>query len=441
MPQSPENSSRGRHIFSGQAQASVIMLVATRGDVFLDDFASATPRLDAAEAENADACARFAKPGPALARPHLQPVGCGRPFDLLLAEQRGLSLVGREEELAALTSWLDAPGGFSARWIVGRPGTGKTRLALELCERAEGQGWWAGFLAPETVASEASRGRRVLAVVDRAGAQMSASHLTRLAGQPPSEGKLRVLVLDRSADQDWCAELVRMGVPVDPPEPVRLGGLRSAADRDRLLRQALAHAARLSGEPVPLPPSGAALDTGEPLHLVMAALLAPQYGVEALLAEPPARLAGRLAAQELARLERWAGELCVAPAAVTHIAAVITLQDGCRIDGLRALVEEEGQHLHIAACGDAGYLTDCLIDMLAGADGARLPAMGPDLIGEAVVIRALVRHPPDVQAGIIERALRRDPFPVSEMLRRIQRDHASDDPSRLAFEWSQHMVG
>jgi hypothetical protein len=407
----------------------------------LDDFASATPRLDAAEAENADACARFAGPGPALARSHLQPVGCGRPFDLLLAEQRGLSLVGREEELAALTSWLNAPGGFSARWIVGRPGTGKTRLALELCERAEAQGWSAGFLAPEMVASGASRGGRILAVVDRACAQMSASRLTRLAEQPPSEGKLRVLLLDRSADQPWCADLAGMGVPVEPPEPVRLGGLRSAADRDRLLRQALAHAARLSGEPVPLPPSGAALDTGEPLHLVMAALLAPQYGVETLLAEPPARLAGRLAAQELARLERWAGELCVAPAAVTHIAAVITLQDGCRIDGLRALVEEEGQHLHVASCGDAGYLADCLTDMLGGADGARLPAMGPELIGEAVVIRALVRHPPDVQTGIIERALRREPFAVTEMLRRIRRDHAGDDPSLLAFGWPQHMVG
>ncbi len=115
-----------------------------------------------------------------------------------------------------------------------------------------------------------------------------------------------MLLLDRTADQPWCADLNQLGVAMDPPEPVRLAGLRSAADRDRLLRQALAHAARLSGDPVPLPPSGAALDTGEPLHLIMAALLAPQHGVEALLAEPPARLAERLAARELARLERCA---------------------------------------------------------------------------------------------------------------------------------------
>ena len=275
----------------------------------MNDSGSATARLDAAAAGNTQACVSSAALEPSVARLHLHPVGCTRPFDLLVPEQRGLTLVGREEELAALTDWLDSPGDVSVRCIVGRPGTGKTRLALELCERAEAQGWLAGFLAPEAITG-AARASRVLAIVDRAGGWVSAARLNGLAAHSlPPGGKTRVLLLDRTVDHSWCADLTQMGVTVDPPEPVRLAGLRSAADRDHLLRQALGHAARLSGDPVPLPPSGAALDTGEPLHLVMAALLAPQHGVEALLAEPPARLAERLAARELTRLERCAWEL------------------------------------------------------------------------------------------------------------------------------------
>lgn len=408
---------------------------------FLDESSSATARRLAATAEDVETCARFAVPGPPIARLHMHPVGCTRPFDLLLPEQRGLTLVGREEELAALTSWLDAPSGLSVRCIVGRAGTGKTRLALELCQRAEVQGWSAGFLAPEAAASAAGASR-VLAVVDRAGDWVSAARLNSLAGQllPPG-GKLRVLVLDRVAGQPWCAGLAQLGVPVDPPEPVRLAGLRSADDRARLLRQALSHAARLSGDPVPLPPPGAALDTGEPLHLIMAALLAPQHGVARPLAEAPTRLAAQVAARELARLERCAGELSLEPAVATHIAAVVTLQGGCRVDGLRPLIEEECAHLRMPLRGGAGYVADCVTDLLAGVDGARLPGLGPDLIGEAAVIHALLHHAPDAQAGIVERALRRDAFPVAEMLRRIRRDHAGEDPCGLTFGWSHHLLG
>ncbi len=126
---------------------------------------------------------------------------------------------------------------------------------------------------------------------------------------------------------------------------------------------------------------------------------------------------------------------------MTHIAAVITLQDGCHVDGLRTLIEEECEHLQLSLHEGACHAADCMTDILASVDGVRLPGLGPDLIGEAVVIRMLVRHASDVQQGIVERALHRDPSPVSEMLRRIQRDHLRDDPSRLAFEWAQHVIG
>jgi hypothetical protein len=45
----------------------------------------------------------------------------------------------------ALKEWLASDRLISVRCITGRAGAGKTRLAIELCERAERAGWTAGF--------------------------------------------------------------------------------------------------------------------------------------------------------------------------------------------------------------------------------------------------------------------------------------------------------
>ena len=60
-----------------------------------------------------------------LFKPHLKSTGCTRPFDLLIAAHRALDLVGRDEELAALTAWLAAPTAVSAQCIIGGAGAGK----------------------------------------------------------------------------------------------------------------------------------------------------------------------------------------------------------------------------------------------------------------------------------------------------------------------------
>jgi hypothetical protein len=55
-------------------------------------------------------------------------------------------LVGREEDLTTLGAWLGEPRPVAVRCVIGQGGSGKTRVAIELCERAATAGWHAGFV-------------------------------------------------------------------------------------------------------------------------------------------------------------------------------------------------------------------------------------------------------------------------------------------------------
>src|SRR3990172_5978660 len=98
--------------------------------------------------------------------------------ELLAAHARSITLVGRKEEMDELTAWLGETDPVSIRVLVGRAGAGKTRLALELSERAVQREWDAGFVphgALEDFLSQPGHGawrpeRPTLAVVDYAAA-------------------------------------------------------------------------------------------------------------------------------------------------------------------------------------------------------------------------------------------------------------------------------
>ena len=378
-----------------------------------------------------------------LFRPHLTSTGCTQPIDLLIAARRAVDLIGRDDELSALAEWMASPLAISARCVAGRAGSGKTRLAIELCAQAEAQGWSAGFLMPDPALQDdatAHEPRPVLAVVDRAGASLMLPQIRRLLIEAArSSGvKLRVLLLDRIADE--CrAGLGRIGLPADPAEPVWLGGLRSSADRDRLLGQTMALAARLSGAPACVPPAGAALDSGEPLHVQMAGLLCPHHGIATALAQPARRLAQQLAMREFARLEHRARSMHLEPLLVTHFAACVTLRGGCAADAAPLLLEQEAQCLGLNLPGSGEYVADCIGDALLDED--RFAPVGPDLVGEAFIISALIRHSPEMQAGIIDRSLHHGGPVATDTLRRLVHDHACDDPAHAARAWLRQAGG
>jgi hypothetical protein len=51
----------------------------------------------------------------------------------LMPEAGKLPLIGRKDLFAELQAWLDDEADISVFGLIGRVGTGKTRLALELC--------------------------------------------------------------------------------------------------------------------------------------------------------------------------------------------------------------------------------------------------------------------------------------------------------------------
>jgi hypothetical protein len=53
-------------------------------------------------------------------------------LDMLMPDAGALPFVGRGDMMAELRGWLDAEADISVHALVGRAGTGKTRLAIEL---------------------------------------------------------------------------------------------------------------------------------------------------------------------------------------------------------------------------------------------------------------------------------------------------------------------
>jgi tetratricopeptide (TPR) repeat protein len=123
----------------------------------------------------------------------------------------GLGVVpftGRAAELADLETWcLDERAGL-VRLITGGGGTGKTRLALELCRRMTGRGWQCVQVDEGTESdalqrerSAASTGARLLLVVDYAETRPQLEELLKAGLR--DEAKARVLLLARHAGDWW----------------------------------------------------------------------------------------------------------------------------------------------------------------------------------------------------------------------------------------------
>ena len=177
-------------------------------------------------------------------------------------------MIGREAQLADLQAFLDRPGPVRVRVITGGGGSGKTRLALELCEQRAAAGWDAGFATSSKMKSLLDAPNRstwgwqrpTLVVIDYAAqhAEKLGPWLDELAdaetrGLPP----LRLLLLEREArtESGWWREVFESGgygaaakrALLDPPHPWELLPLGKVEDRVAVLA---AHGP-VTGLPVP----------------------------------------------------------------------------------------------------------------------------------------------------------------------------------------------
>lgn len=125
----------------------------------------------------------------------------------LAFSSRATSLVGRDVELNRLSAFLVVPRNFCWWLVTGAGGSGKSRLALELCRDATD--WHAGFLSRTETDFNWSRfkpSRKTLIVIDYVASrarEVSDLILTISRNSGAFENPVRVLLLERNKETWW----------------------------------------------------------------------------------------------------------------------------------------------------------------------------------------------------------------------------------------------
>jgi SEFIR domain. len=357
-------------------------------------------------------------------------------LDLLNPFSRAVPLIGRQAELSELTAWLTGPAAIAARCLIGRAGSGKTRLAIELCDWAEAREWQAGFVDLTELGrfhrqqnlSDWGWQRPTLAVIDgaAASARMLRRWLVELVYNPGFEDRpLRLLLLERHADRKlgWWPDLVTprnfqedgLQDLFDPPEPWLLPSISETSDRRRLEAAGHAAAAVRRGDrdavqpPSPMTPPCegiGGIDPGvEPLYLLMSAITTTT--ASSPVAAGRTALAQQIARFELGRIETLATDRQIKGEFLCHMAGFITLAGGLATHRLPSVIAGEQVALQWHGAGDPPEIAEALGDALTemqAENGRRMCPISPDLIGEATIIALFEKQPPEVQLAIVRRA-------------------------------------
>jgi tetratricopeptide (TPR) repeat protein len=381
---------------------------------------------------------------------------------MLYAQARVIPVIGREDTLDRLGAWAGGDAPISVRVIVGDGGSGKTRLAMELCDRLADTGWDAGFIT----ASELSRFRAqqnlgtwgwcrpTLAVVDdeAAWADLLNVWLSELANNPGTPGApLRILLLERHADpgRGWWQAAFGMGGAsayaiqglLDPPEPVRLLPL-APPQRRQILDAMLAKLG--SNERVPAEGTDAQFDQrlanliwgGGPLYLLIAAIRAAQTGIGDLLAPNGVELVSAVARDERTRLCKYAQATGLNDEVLCHMAAFVTLCDGLSWEALADAVPAELQALRRPNGGDPADIVNALRVALPGDEGRIAPIL-PDAVGEGFVLEVLGAH--SAASGAVMRAWQLEPLAVLGTLIRCAQDFGQAE-LKPPLSWLRFLV-
>ncbi len=134
------------------------------------------------------------------------------PFELLRWQQRLTGFIGRKAELHQLTAWAESEPPVSLMLISGGPGTGKTRLAVELAERLTEVGWNAGLFDLTTQLPLALEEKGNLLILD--DPEVHSEQLYKLLQSTTKQHSpvpLRLLLVSRRPASAWRAELDKAG--------------------------------------------------------------------------------------------------------------------------------------------------------------------------------------------------------------------------------------
>ncbi len=323
------------------------------------------------------------------------------PAALLNARHRIVPFYGRTGLLEELRGWCEGDGVVGVRLIHGAGGMGKTRLLIELCKQMRVKGWRAGFapnrLPPGRFAELVASEGQTLAVIDYAESRLSLRELLapvlRRRAEEGGEGRLRVVLLSRAAGDWWnhllgseVADLLRDSAPTELSPLVPAG-----AERETVFREAVARFAKVRGKAAEEAP---APDLGDPrydrvLYVHMAALATvDKRAVTAdMLMEDTLNQEEKFWAQKFGPKTDLKERLLKEK--IRRVVAALTLRGGAvDKEEAAALVERVGE-------GRDKALVMFLRDLYPGGtaeQAAYLAGLEPDLLGEAMVFRALTEE-------------------------------------------------
>jgi DUF2075 family protein len=333
------------------------------------------------------------------------------PARLVSARAGVFDYVGRGELLTDLEAWVDSPAPFAGQVIAGRGGSGKTRLAVELCLRLRKWDWLCGFLVrgdgegrlDSLVEAPTAR----LVVIDYA--EYRADQLERLLPQlsasASAEEKVRVLLLVRTGAGRTEDPSKRLGTRIESVERVIEGcevrvlegdEQLDPQERMQLFEGAVAAFGEYVNSPLPLlqAPDLDKTVFENPLMVVIAAYLAA-HGEET----PASRegLLDGILEHELNYWQEGSGELDADKDLLEALVALATLVNADSqeraADRLRLLSD-----LHDATAERRNRLARWLRAQYPGPRWWN--PLEPDLVGERLVARCFTAQP-EVLAGAI----------------------------------------
>ena len=300
-----------------------------------------------------------------------------------------------------------------------------------------------------------------LIVVDCAAARADLLHiwLAELAdnerdGAPP----LRLLLLERHADpaSGWWRSafgsggadtraIARLLAPQDGP--MGIGKIDRTEDRRAILTAVLSHKEVRADERPPEPGTDPYFNQklaeitwgGEPLFLMMAALVAAKENFAAVLALSGTDLAFRIGDDELARIGRIARAHGQNEPVICHMAAFVTLCQGLTHQQAEECVGQEKLALGRPLAGDPPDIMNALVAAMPGSAGTLEPIL-PDLIGEAVILREFAKHSAEQGSATVLRATQIARRSVAETVIRAAQDYGLDG-HRIALDWLGHIIG
>lgn len=332
------------------------------------------------------------------------------PARLVRAHAGVIPYVDRAGLLPELEAWIDSAAPFSGQVIGGSGGSGKTRLAVELCLRLQESEWLCGFLSriadPGMLDALVDAPTARLVVIDYAEARREQIELLLplLSAKATAEEPVRALLLVRGggeAGDDWASRLAGRVDALDAVlDECSVRRLEDApfglAERRELFEVAVpALAKRLDRRPAPGTEPGLEDDVfGSPLMVVIAAYLAAHGEVTPTTREG---LLDEVLAHERRHWLEGSADLGADDVLLERMVAVATLaradSEAQAIERLRLLPE-----LHDASAERRARLARWV--------GSQYPGprwwnpLEPDLVGEHLVARCFAGQA-DVLRGVV----------------------------------------